>query len=508
MTAYEFVKNKVKIAVFDTPGLADATGNDEEYLRKIQAKEKKFDLFLFCTELNTVRFRNDDLETIKKLTSTLGPQLWNQAIVVFTFANEVRRSPSKKAKDKSEKDVFTDRFRGFKRKIQEALLDIGVPQEAVMNVPFVPAGDLDEPRLPDRNNWLTAFWIAAFKRITRDVKPAFLAANADRFAFSRVLADDEEKLVRSGLVISGLTTGEVQVIKAVKQKLQETSFAKKLEGCFLKPRVCDEDGTTSATSIKIDECSSEEVIPKKSACSIEMDECSSEEVIPKKSACSIEMDECSSQDVITKKKSACSIEIDESSFQDAIGRSAPSIEMDVSSSQDAIGRSAPSIEMDVSSSQDAIGRSAPSIEIDVSSSQDAIGRSAPSIEMDECSFQDVITKKKSACSIEIDVSSSQDAIGRSAPSIEMDVSSSQDVNTKKSAPSIEMDESSSQDVLTAIVGDITKNLMGDRIGSTFGRFYQTFFRFVIRNLKRMLRSHSLEKPLKDAIKEKGEDCGE
>lgn len=397
VTAYEFVKNKVKIAVFDTPGLADATGNDEVYLRKIQAKEKKFDLFLFCTELNTIRFRNDDLETIKKLTSTLGLQLWNQAIVVFTFANEVRRSPSKKAKDKPEKDVFNDRFRGFKRKIQESLLDIGVPEEAVMNVPFVPAGDLNEPRLPDRNNWLTAFWIAAFKRINRNVKPAFLVANADRFAFSRVLADDEEKMVSSGLAISGLTTGEVQVIRAVKQKLQETSFAKKLEGCLLKPRVCDEDGTTSTTSI--------------------------------------EMDECCSQDVITK-KSACSIEMDESSSQDAIGRSAPSIEIDVSSSQD------------------------------------------------------VITKKKSAPSIEMDESSSQDTIARSAPSIEMD-------------------ESSSQDVITEMVGDITKNLMGDLIGSTFGRFYQTFFGLVIRYLKRILRPHSsLEKPLIGAIKEKREDCVE
>ena len=263
------MKNNVNITVFDTPGLADATGKDEEYLRKIQAKESKFDLFLFCTELNTIRFRNDDLETMKKLTSTLGMQLWDHAVVVLTFANDVRPSPSKKAKDVPEKDVFNNRFRGFKRKIQEALVQLGVAEEAAINVPFVPAGDLSEPRLPDRDNWLTAFWVAAFKRINRNAKAAFLLANADRITFSSVLPDDEDKLVSGegkegddDPPISGLSVEEVQAIRALKQKLQETSFEQKLDNCLLQPRVYDEAGkkSTSTSSIEMDESSSQAVI--------------------------------------------------------------------------------------------------------------------------------------------------------------------------------------------------------------------------------------------------------
>ncbi|CAH3124796.1 unnamed protein product, partial [Pocillopora meandrina] len=38
--AYEFLKNNVKITVFDIPGLADTKGSDEECIRKIT--EKKF----------------------------------------------------------------------------------------------------------------------------------------------------------------------------------------------------------------------------------------------------------------------------------------------------------------------------------------------------------------------------------------------------------------------------------------------------------------------------------
>lgn len=194
MTAYDFLKNNVSITVFDTPGLADTTSNDEEYLRKIKEKCNDFDLILFCIEMNNNRFRNDDLETMKKLTITLGVQLWDHALVVLTFANMVLVSPSEKAKGVSEKDVFNDRFLRLKKKLQEALIQIGVSEEAAMDVPFVPAGDSSEPRLADRENWLTAFWFEAFKRINNDAKAAFLMSNADRFQFTYVLDVQEEKL--------------------------------------------------------------------------------------------------------------------------------------------------------------------------------------------------------------------------------------------------------------------------------------------------------------------------
>jgi len=51
--------------------LADGTGNEEEYLRKIKEKVTDFDVFIFCTEMNTTRFRNDDIKTVEKLTARL-----------------------------------------------------------------------------------------------------------------------------------------------------------------------------------------------------------------------------------------------------------------------------------------------------------------------------------------------------------------------------------------------------------------------------------------------------
>ena len=274
VTGYEFPKNNVNITVFDTPGLADATGKDEEYLQKIQAKGIKFDQFLFCTEMNAIRFRNDDLETMKKLTITLGRQLWDHAVVVLTFANEVHPSASQKANNVPEKDVFSSRFVGFKKKIKESLNQLGVPEEAAINIPFVPAGDLQEPRLPDRENWLLAFWVAVFKRINRKAKAPFLLANVDRIAFSARLLDDksEENIDDvQGSQGQGLSREELQAMKELKRKMQDASFGEDLGSCLQKPRLYDECGNKCSTTR---DPSAKRYVPP-----IEMNEASSRDVV-------------------------------------------------------------------------------------------------------------------------------------------------------------------------------------------------------------------------------------
>ena len=181
VTPYNFTKNDVKITVLDTPGLADDTGNDERYLCQISDEVKTVDLFLFCTDMTSKRFSNDDARTIRKLTEKFGASLWDHALVVLTFANEVHLNA--KEKDQQQQfNLFQKRIKDFQKKIQDFLLKEGAPQEAVSKLPFVPAGESADPRLPDRDNWLTALWISAFKRINRNAKADFLLANLDRFA--------------------------------------------------------------------------------------------------------------------------------------------------------------------------------------------------------------------------------------------------------------------------------------------------------------------------------------
>ena len=172
----------MKITVYDTPGLADGTGNEEEYLRKIKDNVTDFDAFIFCTEMNTQRFRTDDINTVEKLTKAFGLQLWEHAVVVLTFANEVH--PPRSKRDVTLQEFFEDRMRRFKKKIWDVIKNAGVGEDVVITVPFVAAGDVSEPELPGIANWMTAFWIATFKRLNRSARSAFFLASIDRISFS------------------------------------------------------------------------------------------------------------------------------------------------------------------------------------------------------------------------------------------------------------------------------------------------------------------------------------
>lgn len=160
---YHYTLNGMKVTLFDTPGLADGTGKEKEYLRKIREKVTgPCDVFIFCTEMNTRRFRPDDIYTIKKLTETFSPQLWEHALVALTFANEVR--PEKDA-HVTEVEYFNERMVDFKTKIKDVILEADVPEQVVTKVPFVATGDLCEPSLPGIIGWLTNFWSAMHSAI-------------------------------------------------------------------------------------------------------------------------------------------------------------------------------------------------------------------------------------------------------------------------------------------------------------------------------------------------------
>ena len=166
--------------------------------KKIKEKVTTLDVFIFCTEMNTRRFRNDDIKTVEKLTEAFGSQLWEHAVVALTFANEVQPPPSNK--DANLQEFFDERVRVFKKKIQDVVLKVGVAGEAVINVLFVAVGDISEPRLPGIDNWLIAFWIATFKSLNRSARPTFFLASIARFTCDSPSEQEiQQEIPRRGL---------------------------------------------------------------------------------------------------------------------------------------------------------------------------------------------------------------------------------------------------------------------------------------------------------------------
>lgn len=67
--------------------------------------------------------------------------------------------PRKQDKDNTLEDFFNKRLREVKKKILDVLTNIGVPDDVLMKLSFVPAGELSEPSLPDRENWVNALYV-------------------------------------------------------------------------------------------------------------------------------------------------------------------------------------------------------------------------------------------------------------------------------------------------------------------------------------------------------------
>ena len=177
----------VDVTIWDCPGLQDGTGNESEYLNKMAAKCRELDLVLYCTRMDDTRIRDEDYETIKTLTRAFGEGIWENAIFTLTFANQVKKAVrgggqgadlSRPVVD--QKEFFLSRLSQWESKLKEALLKAGVSQRIVSKTVVVPVGYHDDLSLPDRDNWLSKFWLTCLQRINKRATLALLKISADR----------------------------------------------------------------------------------------------------------------------------------------------------------------------------------------------------------------------------------------------------------------------------------------------------------------------------------------
>ena len=79
VTCYKMAAEEgVEVVVWDSPGLQDGSGNEEEYLAQLKEKCSNVDIIIYCISLSATRSefgaRQNDFNVIKKLTATFGPQ--------------------------------------------------------------------------------------------------------------------------------------------------------------------------------------------------------------------------------------------------------------------------------------------------------------------------------------------------------------------------------------------------------------------------------------------------
>jgi len=164
----ELLRKRIKVMVWDTPGLGDPFGDDEATAKQIAVKCQETDLLVYCLDIRG-RLANDDATGIILISKALQPQMWKNAVFALTYANEV-----------PDKDTLTKKIQSWEDAIQRVMEEkLNVPHDIADDISIVPTGyRRDQP--PGCEDWFSPFWAASFTKTKQSAQPALLGINAGR----------------------------------------------------------------------------------------------------------------------------------------------------------------------------------------------------------------------------------------------------------------------------------------------------------------------------------------
>ena len=194
--------NGVETTLVDTPGFSDISKPDEHIIIEIrkQIGKESFDLILFCVRMDG-SVQSDDFKIMELLTHEFGQSIWEHAVFVLTFANQVKE------------DNFAKILADWDKSLHEyARTKGGVGADIAKQIPVVVAGN-EQETLPGCENWFSQFWAIAFEQTKNSAKPAYLSLTlglkmTDNSSFSSPCEFSESTLGRRMLMLQeGLQKG-------------------------------------------------------------------------------------------------------------------------------------------------------------------------------------------------------------------------------------------------------------------------------------------------------------
>lgn len=99
VNSYLLTDEESQLHIVDTPGLGSSEQVDQ-YLSLERSKVEEPDLFLFVSKLPDSRVSGDEKRAINLISETLGSEIWEKSMLVFTFSDFLEPSQSKVALQK------------------------------------------------------------------------------------------------------------------------------------------------------------------------------------------------------------------------------------------------------------------------------------------------------------------------------------------------------------------------------------------------------------------------
>lgn len=174
----------VKFSVIDTPGLCDENeeAKDIERLTLIKESTPEIDCMLFVTQLNDTRVRIDEKRGIRLLTQAFGKSIWENTVIVFTFANSIKPKDYLSTLEKRAHLVNEEILRSFGGDIQgEAIPCVAIDNTSELT--------------PDGKEWIGELFVSVLNRISDNVGLPFLLAAQRRKQKITVTGEEKETII-------------------------------------------------------------------------------------------------------------------------------------------------------------------------------------------------------------------------------------------------------------------------------------------------------------------------
>ena len=162
VTPYTKEHKRVNFTFYDTPGLKDSVGgeNDWKYLKQMRMP----DVLIFTMKMDDSEFRQEDIDTIKNISHAFGWKVWERALFLLTFANVVSK-PGENVGVRENQVYYNRRRDDFALKVTETLNELNAETTVANTIPVLPVGLVKQPIIPSdvqKLSWVKEFWKLVF----------------------------------------------------------------------------------------------------------------------------------------------------------------------------------------------------------------------------------------------------------------------------------------------------------------------------------------------------------
>ena len=167
VTPYQGRYNDVNYTIYDTPGLGEATGDEEldrQYLSRMTDQCASPDILWHVLRLDDNRIRKADTAAIELIHETFGDDIWARTLTVFTHA------------DKLTPQEFQIVLNHKTQIINELITEVTDGKNK--NVPTVAVANKN-PHTPDGKDWLGELFTTSLEQLNPEHLNAFLLAFAE-----------------------------------------------------------------------------------------------------------------------------------------------------------------------------------------------------------------------------------------------------------------------------------------------------------------------------------------